>query len=188
MQRYRFENDDGRSPEIITAAKAYVEQFDSMRQQGKGLLLYGPPGTGKTFAAACIINALMDRGVSGLCTSLSRIVNQLPAYDGRQEFIDGINQFSVIVLDDFGVERDTDYMSEQVHTIIDARYRSRKPLIVTTNLTGQDMRQAQEMRQERVLSRLFEMCTPIEVTGKDRRKEKLRQKYKNDRVALGLGK
>ena len=65
-------------------------------------------------------------------------------------------------------------MGEIVQSVIDARDKSGLPLIVTTNLTPQELKNATDIRKQRVFSRLFEMCFPLEVPGEDRRKKKLR--------------
>ena len=91
-------------------------------------------------------------------------------FEGKQEYIDELNRFSLLVIDDLASERDTEYMNEMVIDIIDARYRSGKPLIVTTNLTAQELNNPKDIRKKRVYSRLLEMCVPLEVKGTDRRK------------------
>ena len=75
MRSWTFEKDDNANPEISQMAKRYVENFETFKQQGKGLLLYGSTGTGKTFISACIANALIDKGYRVLMTSLSRVEN-----------------------------------------------------------------------------------------------------------------
>ena len=184
--RKRFDADKGGNVSVMTAARNYADKFQQFRKEGKGLLLYGPPGTGKSFGAACIVNELIDKGVPCLFTSLARIVNQQWSSEDKQGFIDGLQQFSLLVLDDYGVERGTEYMTEQVHNIIDARYRSGKPMIVTTNLTGQQLRQANDMDRQRIHSRFFEMCIPVEVAGEDRRQLILKDEYQEYRSILGI--
>ena len=187
MQRWTFANDDRSNARISDIAQKYVEHFDEMRRRGKGLLLFGDVGTGKTFAAACIANALIDKGVPCLVTSFARLVNTLQGmYDGRQDYIDGLNRFPLLVIDDLASERDTEYMNEIVYNVIDSRYRSGLPLIVTTNLTGDELKHAAEITKKRIYSRLFEMCVPIEVKGVDRRKMKLKQDYSDLEEILGL--
>ena len=58
-----------------------------------------------------------------------------PALQGRNEYISRLCSFPLLIIDDFGMERGTEYGLEQVYNVIDSRYRSNKPLIVTTNLT-----------------------------------------------------
>ena len=107
-------------------------------------------------------------------------------YDGKQEYIDGLNQFDLLVIDDLASERDTEYMGEIVQNIIDSRYRSNLPLIITTNLTSDELKHPSTIRKERIYSRLFEMCVPVEVKGSDRRKEKLINNYREFKEMLGI--
>lgn len=186
MMVYTFENDDNENPALTNVAQRYVEHFNQMRQDGKGLLLYGTVGTGKTYIASCIANALTDKGIPCLVTNFARLVNTIQGmYSGKQEFIDSLNDYELLVIDDLSAERDTEYMGEIVQTIIDSRYISGKPLIVTTNLSGAELMHPSDIRKTRVYSRLYRMCVPFEVKGKDRRTQSL----KNDdtyRRLLGI--
>ncbi len=187
MQNWTFGKDDGANEHITSVARKYVENFDTMRESGKGLLLYGTVGTGKTFTAACIANALIDKGFSCLVTNFARLINTISGmYDGKQEYIDGLNRFALLVIDDLATEADTEYRNEIVFNIIDSRYRAGLPLIVTTNLTAQELKQSADIRKQRIYSRLFERCIPLEVKGVDRRRERLKDDYKTFSEMLGL--
>ena len=187
LARYTFDRDDRKNPELSAACRNYVDRFQTFLERGKGLLLYGPPGTGKTFLAACISNALIDQGIPCLNTSFSRLTNTISSlHEGKQTFIDSLRQFQLLVIDDLAAERDTEHMGELVYSIIDARYRQGLPLIVTSNLTAQELRYPEHIRRERVFSRIFEMCIPLEVKGADRRRQLLRDSYEADKKLLGL--
>lgn len=187
MLRWTFDTDDGGNGKLTQIAKAYVENFAKFKADGKGLLLFGTVGTGKTFAAACIANALIDKGVACMVSSMARIVNMAQACEsGRQAYLDSLNRFDLLVIDDLSSERETEYMTEMVQSIIDARYRAHKPLIVTTNLTGDELKSPEDMSKQRIYSRLFEMCIPYEVKGDDRRKKKLTNDYSAYKDLLGL--
>lgn len=187
MQKCRFEFDDHTNEKISSVARNYVKNFPEMRERGKGLILYGTVGTGKTFISACIANAIIDRGLPCLVTNFARLVNTISGmYAGKQEYIDGLNNFHLLVIDDLASERDTEYMNEIIQNIIDSRYRAGLPLIITTNLTGEELKNPADIRKQRIYSRLFEMCIPVEVTGKDRRKQKLKEDYKELNDLLGL--
>lgn len=187
MKNWTFDKDDHTNEHITGVAQKYVESFDTMRENGKGLLLYGTVGTGKTFTAACIANALIDKGFPCLVTNFARLINTISGmYDGKQEYIDGLNRFALLVIDDLASERDTEYANEIVFNIIDSRYRARLPLIITTNLTGAEMKNPAEVRKQRIYSRLFERCLPLEVKGVDRRREHLRNDVKAYADLLGL--
>ena len=187
MQNWTFERDDGQNEQISQAARKYVENFEEMKKRGQGLLLFGEVGTGKTFISACIANALIDKGYSCLVTNFARLVNTLSGmFEGKQNYIDNLNNFDLLVIDDLASERDTEYMGEIVQNIIDSRYRAGLPLIITTNLTSEELKKPAEIRKKRIYSRLFEMCFPIEVKGKDRRKQKLREEFSEIGNLLGL--
>ena len=187
MQNWTFEKDDRKNEKISNVARNYVKNFPEMRANGKGLLLYGPVGTGKTFISACIANELIDQGYACMVTNFARLINTLQGmFEGKQEYIDGLNRVTLLVIDDLASERDTEYVNETVQSIIDARYRSGKPLIVTTNLTAEELKRPADIRKQRIYSRLLEMCIPVQVEGKDRRKEKLKDDYKRFEEILGL--
>lgn len=187
MRKWTFSNDDGGNSKIIEIARKYVENFDAMRSQGTGLLLYGNVGCGKSFAAACIANALIDRGTPCMMTNFSRIINRLQeSFEGRQKYIDNLSRFDLLVIDDMAVERNSEYVWENIMNIVDSRYRSGLPLIVTTNLTIGELADPSDIRRQRVYSRLKEMCVPIEVTGADRRTRKMERNIMSAKELLGL--
>lgn len=178
MQNWTFDKDDHKNEQISKVAHNYVDNFDEMKKRGKGLLLFGEVGTGKTFISACIANALIDQGRACLVTNFARLVNTIQStFDGKQDYIDSLNDFDLLVIDDLASERDTEYMGEIVQNIIDSRYRAGLPLIITTNLTSEELKHAKDIRKQRIYSRLFEMCVPIEVKGKDRRRQKLKHDF-----------
>ena len=187
MSRFTFENDDNANDYISGVAHRYVNNFVDMYKMHKGLLLYGTVGTGKTYIAACIANALIDRGYTCLVTNFARLTNTISSMrSDKQEYIDSLNGFSLIVIDDLSSERDTEYMNEIVMNIIDARYRSGKPLIATTNLTSEELNAPKDIRKKRVYSRLMEMCVPIEVKGTDRRRTKAVKEKSEVEKILGI--
>lgn len=187
MADWTFSADDGANPKITKVASKYVENFPEMLKRGKGLLLFGPVGTGKTFYSACIVNALIDRGYPCLVTNFARMVNTISGmYAGKQEYIDSLNRFDLLVIDDLAAERDTEYMNEIVQNIIDSRYRAGMPTIITTNLTDEELKKPKDIHRQRVFSRLLEMCIPVEVDGKDRRRKKLINDHAELKDILGL--
>lgn len=186
MQDWTFANADGANEKIITVAKNYVENFSQMKADGKGLLLFGTVGTGKTFASACIANALIDKGYPVLMTNFARIVNTVQGmFEGRQEYYDSFNRFPLLILDDLAAERKTEYMQEIVYNVIDARYQAGLPLIVTTNLTSDELKHPADVTNQRTFSRLFEMCIPLQVEGIDRRRDKLKDAHGKYKDLLG---
>ena len=172
---------------LILAMQRYVDNFNKFRTEGKGLLLYGSVGTGKTFLSACTANAIIDKGIPVLMTSVSYIANKLMGmFEGKNEYIESLNTYPLLVLDDLGAERNTEFMNEVVYTIINSRYKARLPLIVTTNLTTEQLKAPTDVTMARTYSRVLEMCFPIKVEGVDIRREKARNEYKTMSDILGL--
>ena len=169
---YTFEKDAGINPEMHLAHK-YVENWDDMKARSSGLLLWGDVGTGKSFFAGCIANALLEKGVPVLMTNFSRILNTLTGmhFEDRNQFIDSLNRYSLLIIDDLGIERNSEFALEQVFNVIDSRYRSKKPLIVTTNLTLTELNNAPDVAHRRIYDRILERCAPIRINNRNIRQD-----------------
>ena len=171
MLTWTFENADNGQPKAMQAARAFSKHYEDFRAAGKGLLLFGDVGTGKTFTAACIANEIINKGHSVLMTSFGRILRGVQdRYDGRGEYLAYINSFDLLIIDDLDAERSTEFSSEIIYSVIDARYRSKRPLIVTTNLTWDELADTADRAKKRIYSRLIEICYPVKFEGEDRRK------------------
>lgn len=187
MEHWTFANDDMSNEKITKAMQNYVDNFGELRKAGKGLLLYGSVGTGKTYAACEVANALIDKGYPVLVTNFARLTNTLQGmFEGKQTYIDSLNRFELLVIDDLGAERRSDYMQEMVFNIIDSRYRAGLPFIVTTNLTIEEIKKPNDIGNTRIYDRIIERCFPIEVTGGSRRRKAVRDSYEDMRKLLGL--
>lgn len=169
MKKQCFANDNGHTPQMSYARK-YVDEWEKMRQENVGYLLWGSCDSGKSYLAACIANALMEKEVGVCMTNFPTIHNDLIGRaEGRRAYIDRLCAYPLLILDDLGSERGTEYGLEQVYSIIDSRYRSQKPLIVTTNLTPDDLLLPQDTAHARIYSRILDMCVPILCTGAQNR-------------------
>lgn len=173
----RFALDDGKAPVPMGVLKKYVSNWGQVYQDNVGLLLWGGVGTGKSFGAACVANSLIDRSVPACMVNLSSVLNTLTNFQGnRNEYIQELMQYPLLVLDDFGMERKTEFAVEQIFNLVDERYRSGKPLIVTTNLSISTLKNPQSLELARVYDRLLEMCVPVNFGTQGRRQAKAETK------------
>lgn len=187
MYDYTFENEVVEDEKISTAMHNYVDKWDEIKKDNCGFLMYGSIGSGKTFYAACIANALIDRNIPALMTNFATISNDLNSmYEGKNEYIASVINYPLLIIDDLGAERSSDYMLEQVFNVVDARYQARKPLILTTNLPIEKIKNPENLRYKRIYDRILEMCLPIEFRGVSRRKNKVVSEYEKRKNLLGL--
>lgn len=181
---YTFENaDENTDKDIIKKSKNYVKHFEEMRKDNVGLLLYGNVGSGKTYIACSIANAIItEYSYNVKMRNFAQILNDLQKGGftlDRNEYIEQITSPALLILDDFGIERNTEYALEQIYNVINARYLKARPTIITTNLNFKDIEKEQEdIMLGRIYSRIIEMCLPLRVTGLDRRKIQSKEKLK----------
>lgn len=182
-----FERDDWQQPITSNACRRYVDQWETMKASAIGILLYGPVGTGKSFFAGAITNALLEKCVPATVTNFPRLLNILQSERNRQQVIDHLRSYDLLVIDDLGVERDSTYAAEQIYGVIDARVRSRLPLIVTTNLTMNELYNAPTMQYKRIYDRVLEACpVTLKHLGESRRLKNAAERGANARKLLGL--
>lgn len=169
---YTFANDNGKNP-AMAKAHAYVDHWPQAFKRNIGLLLFGDVGTGKSFAAGCIANALLDRDVPVLMTNFPTILARLCGTFGedRTDFLDSLGDYDLLIIDDLGAARNTEYALEQMFSIIDSRYRCNKPLIVTTNLKLDELKRPPDLAHARIYDRILERCAPILFAGKNFRED-----------------
>lgn len=183
FRRDTFATDDGGSKAVSDACKRYVEHWEEMRKDGMGVLFYGSVGTGKTFLAHAVANALIARGVGVIVTNFSRILNSLQVSKDRQQMLDELDKFPLLVIDDLGAERSSEFAREMVYSVIDQRGQANLPLIVTTNLSLEEMKNAQDMQLRRIYDRLLDLCpVAFRMDGVSRRtknSEARKQKARN---------
>lgn len=186
LKRCTFDADDGGMPGISDICRKYVQNFDAFRERGEGLLLYGSCGSGKTFFASCIANAVIDRGYPALVTSFVQLANS--SIDERTRQMGQFDRYALLVLDDLGAERQSasGYMQEMIYSVVDRRIRSGLPMIVTSNLTMEDIKKPNEIDYKRIYDRIMEKTVPVEVTGMNRRYRKINDTIGEYREMLGM--
>ena len=188
LHAYTFNHDNGSNP-VMEKARAYVRNWKEAFRNNTGLLLFGDVGTGKSFFAGCIANALLDQDVPVLMTSFPTILNQLTGVypEERVEFINSLNDYDLLIIDDLGVERSTEFAMEQMFEVIDRRYRCGKPMIITTNLTLEQLRNPPDLAHARIYERILERCAPILFSGENFRKQKSEENKRIARMLVSSG-
>lgn len=131
----------------LKLCRRYAEAFDEMVSKNQGLIFWGSVGTGKSFAAACIANHLLNRGIPVMMTSLVELLKLIQDGEAREsDIIARVNSAKLVIFDDLGAERNTDYALEKIYNIIDSRYRRKLPMLLTTNLTIDEMKEEEDRR------------------------------------------
>lgn len=176
--------DTAEMTEELTKCSRYAERWKEMQEQNSGLLLWGNTGNGKTYAAACIANYLIDRGTPAMITSFPRILNA--GWD-KQEIVEQMHYYPLVVIDDLGAERSSEYALETVYTVIDERYKAKKPLIVTTNLTLEELCKPKSMDYQRIYDRILELCIPVAFKGESIRRKAANEKMRRMKEILDGG-
>ena len=167
--RWTFEQDDSPNSPTSLACRKYVEEWDEMKRNNIGIIFFGSKGNGKSFYASCVYNAMLERNVLAGFTSTANLMNILSKWD-KTEIIDTIKRVQLLVLDDLGAERDTSYSAELMYYVIDERYKTGLPTIVTTNYALANMEQEEEVWRGRIYDRIIEMCPiTLRMEGQSRR-------------------
>jgi DNA replication protein DnaC len=160
-------------PALIREIRSYVKDIGAKLDAGKGLWLFGDVGTGKTSLAMLVSKAALDAGRSVAIYSLPRLLSDIKeTYEDRSEssymqLFERVVGVDLLHIDDLGAEKRTDWVLEQLYSIINERWQEQRSIIVTTNLFDVD-----ELRDQigpRTVSRLHEMCDLIPIMGRDRR-------------------
>ena len=143
-----------------------------MRGKGQKLLYWGDVGHGKTFYACAIANAVISMGCTVKFTSITKIIAQAAQYTiPLQSVIDGLLEYDLVILDDFGTEEISDKHLKRTLQIVNELNEHGTAVIITTNLSPERMDNPTNDDERRIFSRILERCTKVQVkvTG-DRRK------------------
>ena len=133
------------------------------------------------------MNALIDKGYPCMITNFRRLINRISnSFEGRQEFIDSLNNFDLLAIDDLGTESNSSYTNDIVYQILNNRYNAGLPTIITSNITAQELKNPPDLSREQIYSRLYEMTIPVECKQVNRRKNALKTAYKEYKDILGL--
>jgi len=156
---------------IVRATRRFCAEIDHKLDAGRGLWFMGSVGTGKTSLAMLVSKAALKAGRSVAIYSLPRLLNEIRdthrAERSHVELLDRLTAVDLLHLDDVGAERTTDWVLEELYSIVNARYEDERSMVITTNIL--DREALCEQITERTVSRLTEMCDELPVLGPDHR-------------------
>lgn len=164
------------SDKHMNICKRYAEKFVAVGTAPKGLMMFGSVGTGKTYASNCVANYLMEHNKTVLVMNLGLYINKLQRQwaEAEKDVLDYVRTCDLLVIDDFGVEKTSEFVIDKTFALIDARYRIGKPVIITTNLNIEDIK---EKFGARISDRITEMCFQLAVIGESKRAKKAKNEF-----------
>ena len=158
-------------PRVVAATRRFADRSTSSSTPGAGLWFMGPVGTGKTTLAMLVSKAALKAGRSVAIYSLPRLLNEIRdthrAERSHVDLLDRLTAVDLLHIDDVGAERTTDWVLEELYSIVNARYEDQRSMVITTNIL--DREALCEQITERTVSRLTEMCDELPLLGHDRR-------------------
>lgn len=159
--------------DVVRPVQEYCGDIDGQIERGKGLWFYGDPGTGKTTLAMLVSKTALEKGHSVAIYSMPKLLARIRrTYDGApgeqsySELFERLATVDLLHIDDLGSENKTEWVMEQLYSLINERYETQRALVVTTN---HDDAKLEEQVGARVVSRLGDMCDAIPLFGEDRR-------------------
>jgi DNA replication protein DnaC len=178
LQNYYPAQGNGSQLKAFNYAFRLVREYPAVE---RGLLLMGPVGVGKTHLAVAILHGLIDKGVPCLFYEFGALLKEIQdsynAVSNTSELrvLAPVYQAEVLVLDELGASKPTDWVRDTMMNIIGKRYNDKKLTIFTTNYLDARRAPADETLEDRVgvrlRSRLYEMCRTVQIEGEDYRRQ-----------------
>jgi DNA replication protein DnaC len=155
--------------------RRYVENLEENLEAGRGAWLFGDVGTGKTSLAMLVSKSALEAGhtvaiysVPRLLAEIRRTYDSNPGETSYLDFVDRLVGVDLLHLDDLGTEKRSDWVLEQLYSIVNERYEATRAILVTSNLGEHELR---DQIGERTVSRLIEICGQhmVPMSGRDLR-------------------
>lgn len=161
--RGSFAKDDGRNDSISRRCRKYAEGLSKASENG--LVLYGEPRCGKTFLAEAVASLALEKGLRAVMRTAAQIVDTYhnASVRAHDELLALLAKCDLLVIDDLGSERDTEFAREVMLSTIDGAYSAHKPLIVTTNCDPDEISTSEDVHNRRLWGRIMERCEKIKV-------------------------
>ncbi len=181
---YKFDNFElnTSNKKVFNNLKNYSEKLVNGIEK-KGLILVGNNGVGKTHLACSIANKLIENGIPVIYGTLINLLAELRnSYDtdndiSEMEIIKLYENVALLIIDDLGKEKPSEWGLEKLFTIINSRYENNLPVIITTNYNQNSLVERLSLNGEietakSIISRLYEMCYLVKIEDIDHRIKK----------------
>ncbi|UOY92881.1 ATP-binding protein [Ectobacillus sp. JY-23] len=165
------------STKAVSAAKQYVQEFESWK--GESLMIWGDPGNGKTHLAAAVANTLTAKGYIVVFQSVPELLQRIRSTfnsdnkENEAQIMRALLECDLLILDDIGAEKATEWVEEKLFNIIDGRYRKEKPTFFTSNLQPKHL---QDQVGKRSYDRMVETSLTVENKASSYRREIAKQR------------
>lgn len=178
FQSRTFENYNAYNDALIKAKKQafdYSEKISEHLKSGTNLIFsgFGCVGTGKTHLACAIAQEVTKKDIPAKFINVTSMVAELKEKFNIFEYVN----VDLLIIDDMGKEKGTEWVCEQIYTIINKRYEKMLPTVLTTESTLEVLRQGYGAKGNAIVSRLIENYILIKMSGEDYRNRKVRQVY-----------
>ncbi len=162
--------------EAVKKVRTFIDNLDSNLEAGQGFWLFGDTGTGKTTLAMLVSKVATERGHSVAIYSLPKLLARIrrtydeeAGSDSYGAFFERLTSVDLLHIDDFGAEKRSDWVLEQLYSLVNERYEDERSIMLTTNLTVDKL---EDQIGARTVSRLTETCEQVPLLGADRRLDK----------------